>query len=243
MVSISAFAVDVDGTLTENGGGMLYLPAVVSLRYLVRLGYTVIYVTGRSSIEAYLLAVYSGTTKLGVGENGGAVTTAPQEHILLASKEKCLKGFEVLKNNIDGVKIKPVFNRMTEVVLLRTFDIQEGQKILEEHDLGLYLSDSKYAFHINEKGIDKATGLKRALRILGLEAANTVAIGDSETDIPMFDMCGYSIALNHADDHVKARAKHVVPGAEGTGVIDAIDYVAFNFLRLGSENNDISLRN
>ena len=110
---------------------MLYLPAVVSLRYLVRLGYSVIYVTGRSSIEAYLLAVYSGTTKLGVGENGGAVTTAPQEHILLASKEKCLKGFEVLKNNIDGVKIKPVFNRMTEVVLLRTFDIQEGQKIIE----------------------------------------------------------------------------------------------------------------
>ena len=243
MVSISAFAVDVDGTLTENGGGMLYLPAVVSLRYLVRLGYTVIYVTGRSSIEAYLLAVYGGTTKLGVGENGGAVTTAPQEHILLASKEKCLKGFEVLKKNIDGVKIKPVFNRMTEVVLLRTFDIKEGQKILEEHDLGLYLSDSKYAFHINEKGIDKATGLKRALNILGLEAANTVAIGDSETDIPMFDMCGYSISLNHADDYVKARAKHVVPGAEGTGVIDAIDHVAFNFLGLGSENNDISMGN
>jgi phosphoglycolate phosphatase len=243
LVSIRAFAVDVDGTLTENGGGMLYLPAVVTLRYLVKLGYAVIYVTGRSSVEAYLLAVYSGTTKLGIGENGGAITTSPQEHILLASKQKCLRGFEVLKENIDGVTIKPVFNRMTEVVLLRTFDIEEGRKILDENDLGLYLSDSKYAFHINEKGIDKAIGLRRALNILDLEPANTVAIGDSETDIPMFDMCKYSISLDHAPDYVKARAKYVVSGAEGTGLVDAIDYIAFNFLGLRSKNNDISMHN
>ena len=240
MGSIRAFAVDVDGTLTENGGGMVYLPAVVMLRYLVKLGYAVLYVTGRSSVEAYLLAVYSGTTKIGIGENGGALTTSPQEHILLASKEKCLKGFEILKKNIDGVKIKPVFDRMTEVVLLRTFDIEVGRKIFEENNLGLYLTDSKYAFHINEKGIDKATGLKRALEILKLDAADTVAIGDSETDIPMFDMCGYSIALGHAPNYVKARAKNIVRGAQGTGLVEAIDYVSFNFLGLRSKiNNDI----
>jgi phosphoglycolate phosphatase len=243
LVSIRAFAVDIDGTLTENGGGMLYLPAIVSLRYLAKLGYTVIYVTGRSSIEAYLLAVYSGTTKIGVGENGGVVTTAPQEHILLGNKEKCLRGYDLLKKNIEGVKIKPVFERMTEVVLLRTFDINEGRKVLQENDTGLYLSDSKYAFHINKKGIDKAVGLKRALDILDLQPANTVAIGDSETDIPLFDICGYSIALYHSADYVKAKARHVVPGAEGTGLVNAVDYVAFNFLGLGSGDNDISLRN
>jgi phosphoglycolate phosphatase len=143
----------------------------------------------------------------------------------------------------DGVKIKPVFERMTEVVLLRTFDINEGRKILQENEMGLYLSDSKYAFHINEKGIDKATGLKRALNILDLQPANTVAIGDSETDIPLFEMCGHSIALYHAANYVKAKASHVVSGAEGIGLVDAVDYVAFNFLGLGSGDNDISLRN
>ena len=236
MVSIRAFAVDVDGTLTENGGGMLYLPAVVTLRYLVKLGYAVIYVTGRSSVEAYLLAVYSGTTKLGIGENGGAITTSPQEHILLASKQKCLRGFEVLKKNIDGVTIKPVFNRMTEVVLLRTFDIEEGRKILEENDLGLYLSDSKYAFHINEKGVDKGRGLNEALKILKTQPEETVAIGDSETDIPMFDICGFSVALSNADEEVTPRAKHVVRGREGYGLVEAIDFVAFNYLRMGTKN-------
>ena len=236
---ISSFAVDIDGTLTENGGGRLYLPAVEGLRFLERLGYNIIFVTGRSSLEAYVLSVFTGVTRIAVGENGGVVTTAPQEHLLLASKQKCLSGYEVLKKKIEGVKIKPVFERMTEVVLFRTFDIKEGRKILKEYNLDLYLSDSKYAFHINEKGIDKAIGLRQALTMLNTHAENTVAIGDSETDIPMFDMCGYSVALCHAPDPVKSRAKHVVGGSEGIGLIDAIDFVTFKYLGLRFKN-DIS---
>jgi phosphoglycolate phosphatase len=227
--TVKVFAIDIDGTLTENGGGMIYLPAIDSLRYLERLGYKIIYVTGRSSVEAYILAVYGGTTKIAVGENGGALTLSPQEHILLADKEKCMKGYEILKKNIEGVKMKPVFNRLTEIVLLRTFDIEEGQKILDEHNLDLYLSDSRYAFHINERGVNKATGFKRVLDILALAPAEAVAIGDSQTDIPLFDLCGYSVALNHAENHVKNRARYVVSGKEGEGVIDAIEYITLNY--------------
>ena len=230
VAALKVFAVDIDGTLTENGGGMVHLAALAKLRYLEKMGYNVIYVTGRSSIEAYVLAVFGGTTRIAVGENGGVITTAPQEHRLLASKEKCMRGYEVLKNNLNGVKIKPVFPRMTEVVLLRTFELKEGQKILDEYHLPLYLSDSKYAFHINEKGINKAYGLKEALAVLSVEPNQVVAIGDSETDVSMYDICGYSIALDHADDDVKAQADHVVAGREGAGLVEAIDFVAFNYL-------------
>lgn len=228
--ALKVFAVDIDGTLTENGGGMVHLAALAKLRYLEKMGYNVIYVTGRSSIEAYVLAVFGGTTRIAVGENGGIITIAPQDHRLLASKEKCMQGYEVLKKNLHGVKIKPVFPRMTEVVLLRTFELKEGQKILDEYHLPLYLSDSKYAFHINEKGINKAYGLKEALTVLKVEPNQVVAIGDSETDVPMYDICGCSIALAHADDSVKAQADHVVAGREGAGLVEAIDFVAFNYL-------------
>jgi phosphoglycolate phosphatase len=230
VAALKVFAVDIDGTLTENGGGMVHLAALAKLRYLEKMGYNVIYVTGRSSIEAYVLAVFGGTTRVAIGENGGVITTAPQEHRLLASKEKCMQGYEVLKKNLNGVKIKPVFPRMTEVVLLRTFDLKEGQKILDEYHLPLYLSDSKYAFHINEKGVDKGYGLKEALAVLKVEPNQVVAIGDSETDVPMYSICGRSIALDHADDSVKARADHVVAGREGVGLVEAIDFVAFNYL-------------
>lgn len=229
-MAIKVFAVDIDGTLTENGGGAVSLAALAKLRYLDKLGYSVIYVTGRSSIEAFVLAVFGGTTRLAVGENGGAITVAPQEHKLLASRERCMQGYEVLRKSLDGVQEKPVFPRMTEVVMLRTFDIAQGQKILDENGLSLYLNDSKYAFHINEKGVDKALGLKEALKILKAEPEETVAIGDSETDITMFELCGHGIALGHADEPVKAKASHVVSGREGSGLVDAIDYIALNYL-------------
>jgi phosphoglycolate phosphatase len=212
--AIKVFAVDIDGTLTENGGGMVHLAALAKLRYLEKMGYNVIYVTGRSSIEAYVLAVFGGTTRIAIGENGGVITIAPQEHRLLASKEKCMQ----------------VFPRMTEVVLLRTFDLKEGQKILDDFCLPLYLSDSKYAFHINEKGVDKALGLKEALTLLKADPKQVVAIGDSETDVPMYDICGFSIALDHAEERVKSKADHVVSGREGSGLAEAIDFVAFNYL-------------
>lgn len=225
---------DIDGTLTENGGGVVNLAALSKLRHLEKLGYNVIYVTGRSSIEAYVLAVFGGTTRIAVGENGGAITLAPQEHKLLANKDKCVEGFEVLRKNLDGVQIKPVFPRLTEVVMMRTFDLKQGQKILDENHLDLYLSDSKYAYHINERGMDKAFGLKEALKIIKAEPEEAIAIGDSETDIPMYDICGCSIALGHAEDDVKARATHVVRGREGAGLVEAIDLVGLNYLGVKS---------
>ncbi len=230
MDNVRALAVDFDGTLTENGGGAANLDALTSLRYMESVGCKVIYVTGRSSLEAYMLSVFNGTTKVAVGENGGAVTIGPQQHITFANRRKCMEGYEVLRKNVSGVKLKPGFDRITEAVLCRTFDKGQGQKILEDNKLDLYISDSEYAFHINEKGVDKSVGLKKALGILRIDPVNVVAIGDSETDIPMFNTCGYSIALNHARENVKARAKHVVSGSHGEGAIEAIEFIVFTFL-------------
>lgn len=229
-LNIKAFAVDIDGTLTENGNGMIYLPAVSKMRFLEKIGYRVFFVTGRSSVEAYVLSVFLGITRVAVGENGGVVSKGPSEHTILGNKDLCLKGYEILKQSL-SVDIKPVFPRLSEVVLQRTFDIEEGKNILKENGMKLDIVDSKYAFHINELGVNKARGLKLALEFLNIEPKEVVAIGDSETDIPVFTNCGLSIALGHSDDEVKVHANHVVDGKEGVGLCDAIDYVSLNYLR------------
>jgi len=226
---IKAFAIDIDGTLTENGGGTIHLPAFQNLRTLEKLGYRIIYVTGRSSIEAYILSVFGGTTKVAVGENGGVITTSPKDHILIGNKEKCIMGYNTLNKNIENVKMLNGFDRMTEIVLERTFDIDKGKKIFKENNLDLDLYDSKYSFHINNRGINKSTGLAKALDILKIHPSETVTIGDSETDIPLFEFCGFSIALNHSDKIVKSKANHVVSGNEGKGLVEALDYIALNF--------------
>lgn len=230
-LNIKAFAVDIDGTLTENGNGMIYLPAVSKMRFLEKIGYRVFFVTGRSSIEAYVLSVFLGITRVAIGENGGVVSKGPSDHTILGNKDLCLTGFEILKQSISNVDTKPVFPRLSEVVLQRTFDIEEGKKIFKEKGLKLDLVDSKYAFHINEVGVNKAKGLNLALEFLNIEPTEVVAIGDSETDIPVFGNCGLSIALGHSDDEVKVHADHVVSGKEGVGLCDAIDYVSLNYLR------------
>jgi phosphoglycolate phosphatase (TIGR01487 family) len=230
-LNIKAFAVDIDGTLTENGNGMIYLPAVSKMRFLEKIGYRVFFVTGRSSIEAYVLSVFLGITRVAIGENGGVVSKGPSDHTILGNKDLCLKGFELLKQSISNVDTKPVFPRLSEVVLQRTFDIEEGKKIFKEKGLKLDLVDSKYAFHINELGVNKAKGLNLALEFLNIEPTEVVAIGDSETDIPVFGNCGLSIALGHSDNEVKVHADHVVSGKEGVGLCDAIDYVSLNYLR------------
>jgi phosphoglycolate phosphatase (TIGR01487 family) len=229
--SIKAFAIDIDGTLTENGSGMIYLPAITKMRFLEKMGYRVFFVTGRSSVEAYVLSVFLGITRVAVGENGGVISKGPADHTILGNKELCIKGYETLKQYLSNVDNKPVFPRMSEVVLQRTFDINEGKKIFREKKLNLDIVDSKYAFHINELGVNKAKGLDHALKFLNIEPKEVVAIGDSETDISVFGISGLSIALGHSDDKVKIHADHVVNGKEGVGLCDAIDYVTLNYLR------------
>ena len=57
------FAVDIDGTITENGGGRIHLDALNALRQLTRMGHNVIFVTGRSSVEGFLLSVLEALQK------------------------------------------------------------------------------------------------------------------------------------------------------------------------------------
>ena len=220
------FAVDIDGTITENGGGRIHLEALEALRRLTNMGHDVIFVTGRSSVEGYLLSVFGGTTKIAVGENGGCITTESDEHILLGNIEECKKAFEIIKNNIENVKEKHVFPRMTEVVLERTFDLDLARKLLKEKNISVELSDSQYAYHINSPGIDKGTGFRNIMEKLSISTDDVIAIGDSATDIPLFRVAKTSIALGNASDHVKSQATMVVSAHAGDGVLEALDKLA-----------------
>jgi phosphoglycolate phosphatase (TIGR01487 family) len=220
------FAVDIDGTITENGGGRIHLDALEALRRLTNMGHDVIFVTGRSSVEGFLLSVFGGTTKITVGENGGCITLDSDEHILLGNVDECKNAFDMIKNNIDNVKEKRVFPRMTEVVLERTFDLELARKLLSEKNIDVELSDSQYAYHINSPGINKGTGFTKIMEKLSISPDDVIAIGDSATDIPLFKVAKTSIALGNASDQVKSEASMVVSAKAGDGVLEALDKLA-----------------
>ena len=203
------------------------------------MGHEVIFVTGRSSIEGYLLSVFGGTTKIAVGENGGCITLDSNDHILLGNIEECKIALEVIKNNVDNVKEKLVFPRMTEVVLERTFDLDTARKILFEKNIDVELSDSQYAFHINSSGINKGTGFSKIMEKYSILRDDVIAIGDSATDIPLFQVAKTSIALGNASDLVKSNATMIVSANAGDGVIEALDKLAPNLSGLSYSDSCI----
>jgi len=220
------FAVDIDGTITENKEGRIHLDALSALRHLKNIGHNVIFVSGRSSIEGYLLSIFGGTTNIAVGENGGCITFGPNEHKLLGNKDKCLHAFEILKSKIDNVKEKPVFPRLTEVVLERTFDIEIAKKIVLKNNLNVGLSDSQYAFHINSSGINKGRGFEVVMKMLSVTKDDVIAIGDSETDVPLFKIAKTSVALGNAFESVQSQATFSVSAKSGDGLLEALDKLA-----------------
>ena len=221
-------AVDIDGTITLNGWGSIHLGALKKLRQLKDDGHKIILVTGRSSVEGYLLSIFGGLTHMAVGENGGCITYGDiMNHKIIGNKGECIQALAFLQNRIDGkIKEKPVFPRMTEVVLERTFDISKAQKILDEEGLDVGLFDSGYAFHINSRGIDKGAGFLEALNMLECDVSDAIAIGDSETDVPLFNLIPNIIAVNNSIDDLKKIARIVTTKESGEGVLEGLDMIS-----------------
>jgi phosphoglycolate phosphatase (TIGR01487 family) len=219
------FAVDVDGTITLNGMGAIHLGALSRLRSLKEEGHNVILVSGRSSVEGYLLSIFGGLTHLAVGENGGCITFGDKiQHRMLGNKGECIHALATIQSKLDiEIKEKPVFPRMTEVVLERTFDIEKAQKIIVENNLNVVLTDSGYAYHINSKGVDKGSGFMEAIKMLEIDVNDTIAIGDSDTDVPLFKVVKNNIAVSNSTENLKKLAKIVTTKKSGEGVLEGLD--------------------
>ncbi len=218
---IKCFAIDVDGTLADYEGRIDF-EAAATLHNLCDLGYYVIFVSGRTAWELMMLASYIGTTKLSVGENGGVIAVSPQNIKLMGDISHSQRAYEHLSSKIEGVEIKPTMPRFTEVVLERTFDLDAGRSVLKESDLPVQLIDSTMAYHITNSDVNKGRGLEVAIEQLGIEPSEVVAIGDSDTDIPMFKTCANSIAVGNGTEGAKKNTVYQVDSHLGEGIIEAL---------------------
>jgi Cof subfamily protein (haloacid dehalogenase superfamily) len=62
---------------------------------------------------------------------------------------------------------------------------------------------------IGPPGTDKASGVRRALTEIRVAPAHAIAFGDMPNDLPMFALCGYSVAVANAHPDVIAAATSV----------------------------------
>ncbi len=228
-MKLRALVFDIDGTICDYDG-LLSLEAVHSIRWLRKRGFQVLLASGRGPWDTFYLGVFIGCSKVAVCENGGVLMTSPTDMKIYGDKTRSLEAYDLLCKHFD-VKVKPVSARLTEVVLLRTFDAALGQKILDQNNIPVKVNDSRFALHLTKKGIDKSVSLLEALQFLGVDPKETAVVGDSETDIPMFDVCGYSAAVGNAPDLVKTKANYACKQEIGDGAAEAVSHIVDKLVR------------
>jgi phosphoglycolate phosphatase len=226
-MEVEAFVFDIDGTICDYDG-LLNLEAAHSIRWLRSLGYPVILSSGRGPWDTYYLGVFLGCSPVAVCENGGLLMTSPSDLTIYGDKTASLEAYDILCKNIEDVKVKPVSARLTEVVLLRTFDANKGQKILDDAKIPVTINDSKFALHLTKRGINKGLTLMFALKSMKINPNKVAVIGDSDTDVPMFESCGYSAAVGNAPDNVKSKASYACKNEIGDGAVEAVSYIMEN---------------
>ncbi len=69
---------------------------------------------------------------------------------------------------------------------------------------------------------EKAKALALVCQKLGVEQAETIAMGDSESDIEMLRWAGLGIAMRNSPDEVKKVALHIAPSNDEDGVAWAV---------------------
>jgi Cof subfamily protein (haloacid dehalogenase superfamily) len=71
---------------------------------------------------------------------------------------------------------------------------------------------------ILDPGVSKGKGLLLALHDRGISPIETIAFGDEENDLPMFEAAGFSIAPGSAKETVKAKADLVIGSNAEDGI-------------------------
>jgi hydroxymethylpyrimidine pyrophosphatase-like HAD family hydrolase len=78
---------------------------------------------------------------------------------------------------------------------------------------------------VNQKGVQKGSGHAALCAYLGIPSEESAAVGDGEADISMFRQAGLSIAMENAQDDVKAAATLIAPGNNDDGAVWAIEQI------------------
>lgn len=80
-----------------------------------------------------------------------------------------------------------------------------------------------FFLEVTAPGVDKGTSLLRLCETLGIDPAETLAIGDSYNDVPMLKVAGLSVAMGNAPDEIKQQADYITATCQEDGVARAIE--------------------
>lgn len=79
-----------------------------------------------------------------------------------------------------------------------------------------------FDIHITHYEATKSRALQILLRMLKLHKEEVVAAGDSNNDLPLFEVAGYKIAMENGSDEMKAKADLIAPDVSEDGLATSL---------------------
>jgi HAD superfamily hydrolase (TIGR01484 family) len=216
-------ATDYDGTLATYG--QVDDTTLVALERFLASGRRLVMVTGREIPDLQSVCPRLDLFELIVAENGALLywpRTGAEHKLAEPPPERFV---ETLKERGVG----PI---STGRVIVATWEPHETTVLQTIRDLGLELQVifNKGAVMILPSSVNKSTGLEAALKELGVDPRDVVAVGDAENDHAFLKYCGFSAAVANALPAVKETADYVMAADHGAGVTELIDAILRNDL-------------
>ncbi|MGE3317033.1 MAG: HAD-IIB family hydrolase [Planctomycetaceae bacterium] len=218
-----AVATDFDGIIADDGRPSP--AAIAALHRLKSSGHRVILVTGRRLED--LLSVFNQLELFDcvVLENGAVLyDPVARKETLLASPPprefvERLAELDVAPLDVGQIIVATWLPHHTTVM-----------RIIQEMGLELHVVFNRSAVMVLPAGINKATGLDRALHQLGLSRHEVVGIGDSENDHSLLERCECAVTVANAVPSILNSADFVTAGKNGDGLAELVDELIANDL-------------
>ncbi|MCR4333500.1 MAG: Cof-type HAD-IIB family hydrolase [Patescibacteria group bacterium] len=110
---------------------------------------------------------------------------------------------------------------------LRTFEHMPG---VSAHKFFSWDKDRNYKMevYVTQAEATKQYATQELAKMLKVQASEMIGIGDSRNDMPFLNACGLKVAMENADDKLKAVAHYIAPSVDKDGVAHVIEKFIFS---------------
>jgi hydroxymethylpyrimidine pyrophosphatase-like HAD family hydrolase len=213
-----ALATDYDGTLAHDSH--VSEETLAALQRFKASGRKIILVTGREMPELVSVFPELGVCDAIVAENGALLEWPTEDrHEVLGQPVPETFVTEVVRRGVSPFSVgKVVFAtwRPHEAAVL---------EVIQTLGIEYHIIFNKRAVMVLPSGINKATGLAKALKRMKLSPHHVVGIGDAENDHAFLESCCVAVAVENALPALKDRCDLVTTRDHGGGVVELIDRI------------------
>ena len=218
---------DVDSTITRGRTGTIHPSVPPILQKLKDRGIWVYVATGRSSSDLASLIRRYPIQQSSIAENGGIILGFGQYgYIEHGSKNEPMKVLEYVKREYGVKEDMDQGERITEVIFLQK-DITEDHlnEAIKDTKAKVAVHKSQNSYHISAVNIDKGSAVLELADRMRWGNSYKIAVGDSQLDVPMFEVCDYSFAPKNCDKYAENACSQVLDGSYEKCLADIYDMI------------------